>query len=318
MDTKDYPALCQESGKCADYNQKRHMLLLKIRIGILIGYALLGAVAWTKVTELAVIPLAAITVVLSVGLVLTVVFEMRKFDRLWYGSRTLSEAIKKETWLFMMRVPPYDLSIVEGEVEKKPEDNVEKEFIENLHEICSSHSGIVPELTRYRCESGQLTPRMRQVRQLGVEERAKVYSEERLQDQQQWYDRKARFNLKKTGQYSILMWFFQALTVIFAVINVVSPSPYNLIGPAATTSTAILLWANTKGYSELSQAYGFTAQELDFQKSKTEYVKTQDQLVQFVLENETLMGQERTVWNARRQPSIKPVGVNSLQAKKSP
>jgi hypothetical protein len=298
VDLKDYPALYQESCKCADCSQKKHLQILKIRIGLLVGYATLGAVAWSIVTNLSFIPLIAITLALTMVLVFTAILETRKYNRLWFNSRTIAETVKKESWLYMMKAKPYH--------QDKPEDEVEQDFINALRVTAEADSSVIPEFSQYHEENTQLTNYMKETRKADLQTRVKTYKESRLQDQQRWYARKARLNLKQASHYTILVWFFQALTVIFALINVLLTNlPFNLIGIATTSAAAILLWANTKGYNELSQSYGYIAQNLSFYEDKTKYLTTENQLNEFVLEVERTMNHERAVWTIRRQPSLK-------------
>ena len=271
-----------------------------MRIALLIGYAALGAVTWSKITQLSFVPLISITIALSLTLIFTIVLEMRKFDRLWFNSRTIAETVKKETWLFMMRVRPYDQPISDEENETN--------FIDTLRDVASSAPTVIPELSAFHEENTQITDRMRETRKANVLERLKIYTEDRLVDQQRWYAKKAKFNLSQASHYTILMWGFQAFTVVFALLNVLEPAlSFNLIGIATTTAAAILLWSNTKGYSELYQSYGFIAQELCFYEDKTRYVTTESQLSDFVLDVERAMSQERTVWSARRQSNVKSI-----------
>jgi hypothetical protein len=301
LKTEDYPVLFRESSNCATCNQKKHFQLLTVKIALLIGYAILGAVAWSKLTSLSLIPLVIITIALSLLLIFTVILEMRKFDRFWFTSRAIAENVKRETWLFMMRVKPYNLEI--------PEDQAEESFVDSIKEVLNSHPSVVPELTKYKEVGTQVTDRIRELRQSSVSQRLQFYVENRLRDQQTWYTKKAKFNLSRESHFTILMWIFQALTVIFALVNILAPTlPFNLIGVATTSATAILLWANTKSYRELSQSYGFISQELCFYKDKTRHISTEQQLMDLVSNVEETMMQERLVWNTRRLPNIKANG----------
>jgi hypothetical protein len=296
---EDYPVLFRESSNCAACNQKKHFQLLAIRIALLIGYAVLGAVTWTKITNLSLIPLVIITIALSMTLIFTLILEMRKYDRLWFTSRAIAEIVKKETWLFMMRAEPYDASI--------PEDKAEENFVDSIKDILDSNQGVIPELAKYKETGTQVTDRIKELRKTSVPERLKTYIDDRLQDQRDWYMKKAKFNLSQESHFTILMWVFQALTVIFAVINILAPTAsFNLIGVATTTAAAILLWANTKSYRELSQSYSLIGQELCFYEDKTRYISTEQQLTEFVSKVEQTMDRERNAWNVRRLPIIKP------------
>ncbi|MCJ7631902.1 DUF4231 domain-containing protein [Candidatus Bathyarchaeota archaeon] len=155
MKPEDYPTIYSKCSACSESNQKKHFQLLKMRIVLLIGYAVLGAVAWSKITDLSVVPLVAITIALSLLLIFTLVMEMRKFDRLWFTSRAVAEVVKMETWLFMMRATPYDQVL--------PEEEADMNFVESIRKVANSQPSVIPELAQYRKEGTQITGQMREI-----------------------------------------------------------------------------------------------------------------------------------------------------------
>jgi hypothetical protein len=305
---EEYPELYRESSACAGCNQKKHFKLLKIRISLLISYALLGAVAWSKLTEFSVFPLLIITVVLSLALLLTIILDKGNFDKLWYCSRAIAEMVKSESWLFMMRAKPYD----QAGSEKTTESNFVDFLKDIVNDIARSQPNVIPQLAQYEGEAIEVvTERMREIRKSDVKQRLKIYTENRIREQKNWYSKKVKSNLSQESHFSILMWIFQAFTVIFALLSVLNPNlPFNLIGIATTTATAILLWLNMKNYRELSQSYGFVARELTFFAGKTVNVSSEEELAELVLNVEGIMNQEHAMWNAKRLSIIKnPVKV---------
>ncbi len=300
LELQDYPLMYRESSSCAASNQKKHFQLFRVRIALLLAYAVLGAVSWTHIPSLDVLPqdlralpFLVIAVSLAIGLVFTVVLETKKYDRLWFSSRAIAEAIKKETWLFMMKAKPYDQSVSNTDAKKA--------FLAFLKQVLKAHASTCSMLTTHAEEGSQITQRMKEIRRGSVAERLEFYEKNRIHDQQTWYEKKAKWNMSQESHWNILMWLLQALAVSFAIVNIVfTDSPINLIGVATTAGTAVLSWINARNYQELSQSYGLIAQELSISGDQAKDVSTEEGLAELVSDVEAAISQEHAMWKATR------------------
>lgn len=292
----DYPVLYNEFSVCAESNQKYHFAIVKIRIALLIAIAMLGAISWGQFASLGIIPPLVIAGSLSVMLVLTVIFENRKYEKTWHLSRAVAETIKRESWLYLMKAKPYDQT--DGEEAKKG-------FMTFLKAIIKKGSLPCPDPT-HNHEGSQITEAMNKQRGAEFEERRQFYIQFRINDQQTWYARKSKINSVKESRMNLLMWGLLVFGVALAFANVISNAlsfdlPINGVGIATTTSAAVLSWIGARSYKELSQSYNIVAHELTLIEQTAKEVTTEDQLGQVVEEAEGVMSQEHNLWKIKHQ-----------------
>jgi hypothetical protein len=306
LQLEDYPSLYKESSICARKNQEKHFGLFQARIILLLAYAALGAITWSKIPlisqlppDLKSVPLLIIAISLAIALVVAAVLETKKYDRLWFSTRAIAESVKKETWLFVTKTKPYDETVSDTEAKKR--------FLAFLKNILKTHPNTCSILTMNSEEGRQITGRMEEVRRGSVAERLDFYIKNRIHDQQTWYAKKAKLNISKESKWNITMWILQALAVIFAIANIFFlDSSINLIGVATTSGTAVLSWINSKNYRDLSQSYGLIAQELSILEDQAKEVTTEKELSDLVADVEGSMAQEQIIWKTKRLKNLTP------------
>jgi len=298
LELQDYPLMYRESSSSASSNQKKHFRLFRIRIALLIALASLGAVSWNQIPSLnalppnlRVLPFLVIAVSLAIALVFTVILETKKYDSLWFSSRAIAEAVKRETWLFMMKAKPYDQTVSDSDAEKG--------FFAFLKQMLKSQSSICSMLTKHSEEGSQITKRMKDIRKSSVAERLEFYGNNRINDQQSWYEGKTKWNISQESRWTILMWLLEALAILFAIVNIFfTDSPFNLIGVATTSGAAVLSWINARNFRELSQSYGLIAQELTIFEGQAKQVQTEEELAALVADVEAALSQEHAMWKS--------------------
>jgi hypothetical protein len=296
VNPEDYPTLYSECNACAESNQKNHFQLFQIRISLLVTVAILGAIAWAKISNFGIIPPLVIAVSLSILLIFTVILENKKFEKNWFISRAVAEMIKRETWLYMMKAKPY---------QQQNNQEAKAEFKKFLKQIVESDALPWAELI-HNHEMTQITETMDKVRNTAFEEQKKFYVESRIKDQRLWYARKAQINRTKESRITLLMWVLLALAVVLAFVNIIiNDLPINAVGIATTASAATLSWIGARSYRELSQSYGIVAHELSFVEYDAKEAKTEDELRNIVLDAEETMSQEHKLWRIKRLNSFK-------------
>ena len=103
----DYPELYKETDACSISNQKNYFRLFKTKIIMLIGIAVIASFSGSNIEWLQSLGIIIATILLIL-MVLTVIMDLRKYDKLWFSSRAIAETFKKESWFFMMKAKPYD------------------------------------------------------------------------------------------------------------------------------------------------------------------------------------------------------------------
>jgi NAD-dependent DNA ligase len=290
---EDYPTLYSECNACAESNQEKHFQLLQVEIVLLIAIAILGAINWSSFPSFGILPPLIIAVSLAILFVFTVIMESKKFEKNWYTSRAVAEIIKRESWLYMMKAKPYN---------QQREQQAKAKFKKFLKQIVESQALPWRELI-HNIEVTQITETMDKKRNASFDEQKEFYIASRINDQRSWYTKKAKMNHLRESRMTTLMWILLALSVALAFVNIISNDlPINAVGIATTASAAVLSWIGAKNYGELSQSYSIVAHELSFLEDDAKQAKTEDQLINIVLDAEDTMSQEQKIWKIKRLP----------------
>lgn len=297
MQSSDYPSLYNECGTWANKNQKKHYCLISTRIALLIAIAVIGAIAWKNFPQFSIYPPLAIAAFLGILLVFTAVMENNNYESDWFVTRAIAEMIKRETWLFMMRVKPYDLR---GD---KDDNEVVRKFERFLDQV-NDRDNLKGKLSINR-NNRKVTEAMKAIRNLkSPEQRKQKYVNERVVDQMHWYDSKAKISSKKQAQFNGLMWSLLGLAVIIAMLNIVYGNlAINGVGIATTTSASALSWMGAKKYKELSRSYGIAAINLSsINTTAAAEISAESELISIVRHAEKIMSLEHSLWTIKRLP----------------
>lgn len=283
----------QESDSCAINTQKKHFLLAKTRIALLLVVATVAAVEWDEISAFKTPAAFAIGLFLTIPLVLTALGDAKRFDKIWFSSRAVAESVKKETWLFIMKSRPYDELITETEAENL--------FLDRLEQIRQSQPVICSILTQYSEGKSQVTPLMKSVRSRNVADRLAYYLSDRVLDQKQWYTNKAKSNHSQETKWFIFTWILQVLAVILAfVVIFFNGLLINPVGILTTAGAGVLSWLNARNYRELSLSYGLIAQRLSILQEQRKEPMTEESLATKVSDFEQAISTEHTIWLTRR------------------
>lgn len=295
MEPQDLPPLYQASDTAAIRAQRRHYLLTKTEITLLVIIALTSSFPWND--EQIKIWAAIVSVILLLsGLFVGVLKSLKKFDHIWFRCRAIAEAVETESWLFEMKVGSY--------YDTNADSGAEVNFIESLKEILSSQTSVSPTIVSSLQGGPQITDQMRQLRAKDLKDRKEYYIQNRIGGQMNWYTEKSKWNHEKAFQWFLLTWFLQFVAVIIAVIIIYFSHPLmQTVGIITTAAAGAMSWKNSKNYSELSQSYSLVAQRLLLLEPRANQVTTEGELSDLILEVERIINRERTMWFARRLSS---------------
>lgn len=293
MDNQDYPILFQVADRASTECQRKHLLLSKLKLVLLVAAALLGGISvrhapgstdWVSLTT---------AVVLLLSLAVVSVARATRFEIGWFTCRVVAESAKSCAWRYMMGASPYELT--------NPEAQTDAAFLAELTGLLSSQRGIERYMALYPVDGTQISPRMRDVRSLGVEDRLRRYLQERLRNQKGWYQAKAKENASAEGSWFAAATIVQVLAVITAFILVATgPLGLSPIGALTTLATALVAWSELKRHQELAQSYSATVQELASLEDLANHVRTYDELQSYVTQVEGAISREHTFWRHRR------------------
>jgi ABC-type multidrug transport system fused ATPase/permease subunit len=230
---------------------------------------------------------------LALSLVLMWILRVQGYEKIWFDCRAVAESVKTATWRYMMQAPPYDLDDESA--------NLDIKFIKELMEIREARPGIDSHLAGFSSGATEISEYMRKTRVLPLNDRRKIYLQERLQDQKKWYDDKTGAN-----QTYASVWFWsisamQALALILSIMNAATgPWSINIVSIIMTLAIALVAWTQVKRHDELIQPYGLATQELTALESLECYVSEPKKFQEFVTQVEEAISREHTMWCARR------------------
>jgi hypothetical protein len=245
------------------------------------GAALTGHVA----TTLSVISVAA----LALTLVVEAYAQRSRYERRWYGDRFVAESVKSQSWLYMMRAPPYDVA----------EDLAETNYYRILDDTISSAQ--IALLNRELAPGDRgITEVMRAVRRLPLADRRQTYLQYRLDDQMGWYSKKAGAMAR-----SALLWFrlsfgARVFALISAVVYVFHPTALQLTQLFVAIAAAVTAWVQLGRHEELQQSYRLTAQRLSEIRASLDAAAGEPSLSRSTADAEAVMSAEFKAWATKR------------------
>ena len=290
MDLSDYPALYRAAEDASMGGQKTYKRLVRADLTLVVLGATLGALAFLVPTSYAAYFAAVAAIVLLGSIVAKYVNKQRADDKEWFDGRAVAESVKTLTWRYMMRLEPFDENATS-----------DQKFIEELDAIREARSGLQYRVGSQDDSAEQITSRMREVRQMPVEERRELYVKERLEDQARWYGKKSEDNRRLASRLFWAALVAQFVALALAVWRVAVPfAGLSLVGPLLALAAAFTAWTQLGRNDELRQSYALANQELLSIKALASTVDNEQQLAKIVSDGEGAISREHTMWIAKR------------------
>lgn len=291
MTTADHPALFSASDKASLAAQRKYFRLLRLQLLLLIAASLSGSIA-QAVSPTIQRPLSvATTVILAVGLVLMLILRAQRYDNVWFDCRAVAESVKTSAWRYMMQVPPYD----------QADSNADARFVNELAEIIKARPRVHGHLAGLAVGQKQISDSMRGTRSVPIDERKRIYLQERLIDQKTWYERKAQANRSSASRWFWSGITIQVLALALAILqSAFGSAPINPVPILMTLAAAFVAWTQARRHEELTQSYDLAAQELSALEGLYPHVSDPKTFQAFVSHVEDAISREHTLWRARR------------------
>jgi SMODS and SLOG-associating 2TM effector domain 3/SMODS and SLOG-associating 2TM effector domain 1 len=185
MDTRvsvnTYPALFRSADTAANNKQKRYLALLRAEYATLLLASILSSNLFSDTTSLllyAIIFLASVTLLL--------LRTKLKPEQDWYRCRALAESVKTLTWRYTMRASPF----VDEPYVRDPLN----EFTHSLNQLINDNRSTVEKIATSWSADDQITDDMNRIRKLDLKHRKDLYDDQRIQEQRNWYAKKASIN----------------------------------------------------------------------------------------------------------------------------
>lgn len=286
----DMPSLFQNADKESLKSQKRHNVILLLYNASLIFSALIVVLIreYNLITKI----ITFFLFLLSIGLIVSLRIIMP--TKIWYNGRAIAESIKTRTWRWMMRADPY------GDCDNV--SIVEQKFINDLKIIIDQNQTLIKQIGSYvdANKSDTITNKMRDIRNLKIDERLEVYKNERIINQEKWYNNKSKINKRNA---SIIFWLIITSHIIilsmmiFELTVSINNLPIELFLVLASTFVS---WNQTKKHNELASSYSLATHEIILMKNEINHIKSESDLSEYVLNCENAFSREHTQWYARK------------------
>ena len=293
MEADKYPPFFQESDRLAVAAQKKQFLFIRAKIVLLIVSALLLSVPWGKLNStLSTLAVFSVAVLLVALIALTVAIQNKGLDSLWINCRAIAEAIKTESWLFMMQAQPY-LGLVQTK-------DAEDLFMDRIAMILRLRPSAASKIALFLKEAPQVTPHMKEVRNANLDYRRNYYIQKRISDQRKWFSTKAAWNRRREALWFAVAWLLELLAAIAAItVVILQNSLIDSVGIISAAGAGVLFWLNARSYKEPAESYGVVANELELQRNYAINVDTEQKLSRLVSDTEGIMNREQKIWLAR-------------------
>lgn len=288
MEYKDYPGLYQTSDKASLQAQTCYLRAIQFYLILLIS----GAVCTLFLGECVILAIIA-AVILLATLSTSILLASKRFDKTWYSGRAVAESVKTITWRYMMHAEPYH----------DPDENITKSiFLNDLRQILEQNKQLEHIFTEETATMNAISSSMAKIRGLSLDDRKNLYLKDRIDDQRDWYCKKAKFNKRQASIWFVVMCAAQAFALILVLIRIAKPAWHYLpINILIICAGAALTWMQTNKFQDLSTAFSLTAHEICLLREDSANITNQTEFSHFVNNTESAFSREHTQWQARRQ-----------------
>jgi hypothetical protein len=284
------PAAFQATDRASFQAQRQTVRLTGLQLLLLIASAVGGAVDLRlQRPHLDVGGLIASTGFVA-ALVVGFYLASRRPDRTWYRGRAGAESVKTLAWRYAAGGEPFQKDQLTDREASRLFSSRLTELVNQLRELDWP--------TTLGAE--QVTEPMRGIRQLDLEGRKRSYCAGRLDDQIDWYQRKAAENTRRSRRWGRVAGVITLAGVLAGIARILTLIELDLLGVLAAVAASATAWSQLKQFDVLASAYGLTAQQLGIVQSELVDIHTEEEWVSFVSQAEDGMSKEHTLWLTRR------------------
>ncbi|MEV0681477.1 DUF4231 domain-containing protein [Actinosynnema sp. NPDC050436] len=286
---RDLPGLFEAADAASLDGQRRYVRAVRLRLVLAVAAAATGV--WPLIVGR--VDLAAIGTAIALAGVTATELNLkssRPEDR-WYDGRALAESAKSLAWKFAVGGSPFAKT---GRV--RDPQAAEREFIKQVGELLAE----APTTAITPSDRPVVTDAMRLLRSQDLDTRKEVYLRSRIEDQQDYYTRRAKRNERRAGWWRTALLAIEVAGIGAALAKAVGAITIDLAGVVAAVIAAGTAWMSLRQLSTLARAYTFAANELGIVRGRLALVEDEAAWAAEVADAEDAVSREHTMWRASR------------------
>lgn len=284
MEEHDFPALYRSADRLSLQQQRTFFISLGSHLALLVVAAALSAL-YVANHGMAYAQAAC----LLTAVFLSIFIGYSKPDRIWYNARAVAESVKTLTWRYMMCAEPF-----QGDA-----DSALKDFQKKLKAVLEQNQQALGLLSTNLADR-QITDTIRSHRNASFETRRNIYISARIEDQRNWYAKKANYNRRRARIFFAALVVSNLIALALSLLRVAFPTmqlfPIDIF---VALSASLLTWIQGKRFSELAASYALAAHEIGIILEQASGV-SEGQFSTFVADTENAFSREHTQWVARK------------------
>ncbi|MBV9341357.1 MAG: DUF4231 domain-containing protein [Acidobacteria bacterium] len=294
MEIGDYPSLFAAADTAANKAKRKYYLLLGVQLSIFVLTFFAATLSskgngfFSRVSAF----------LLGASLIISWISRAQHYDKSWYESRSIAEAVKTLTWRYMMQAEPFLIG----------HDSVaaQKAFASELQQIRRAHARAADELTDFASSPVVFSPHIEEVRNAEWQSRKQEYISRRLEPERIWYESNARNSSSESERWLWPVIISQVLALFFAVVQPpLRMREFNPVSFLMMIASTITAWGQAKRHDEAAHSYASVARTLGELQSVAD-IEARDtmSLADFVSTVEQVIAKERTAWQIKRSVAI--------------
>lgn len=293
MEDKDYPSLYRAADIASKKAQRIYLFLMGLDLSFMIFGASLSVYnfqnesprVWLYITG---------SLLLVLGLFLTLILKIIKYEDIWYQGRALAESVKTLTWKFITGSEGFEITL-----SKKVVDDL---FVDRIKELATKFRDYTKHFDSKILLLPTITDKISEQRSKTFNERKDFYNKCRIKEQKEWYATKANQNNKRHTLWFIVILISQILAICSSYYLIRFPdSNWNTVGLFTTIASVGIAWLQLKHHQELKQAYTTATIELKYIEDKSNTIQFENELAKYVFDSENAISREHTLWLAQKR-----------------
>jgi hypothetical protein len=214
---------------------------------------------------------------------------MRQAENDWYDGRAAAESAKSLAFKYAVGGEPFEITNADAPAEF---DATLDALVKELRHLGSEvrAPATAPDLSE-----------LDHVRSLGLDTRQEMYRSQRVEEQRDWYARRAGEHRRAGHAWQALMIALNLAGIAGASLKGAGVIDFDLLSLFATMAAAVAAWLTGVDHLRIARAYDFAAIELDSVLARLNAMRTEAKWATFVADAEQTMSREHTMWQARRR-----------------